>query len=262
MEPSEWLARCATALPEFGHSDAYLESLIVQRGELEAANLRADAHDGAWLEGLSQLRVPHPAKAAGWALGFGSATADFLAAPLDPDPASVPAIRATGARVNLIVTLYDHLLDSGKKPDDNPLIPALIGGFYAGVPATPLLHRAIRRMYEAERGGAHSRRDWVRKSALPFVTTGLAVAILAQRELPRGYLAWLYRVGIWIGWIDDARDLDRDRAAGYANRFAADVPPASPEPLILSWWRARSRREEVAEPFLYCVKAWLAPKHK
>lgn len=250
-------------MPAFQHSDGYLESLVERRGELEAANLRVETGDAAWREGLSRLRVPRPAQAVGWALGFGSAAANFLAAPLKADSRHVPAMRAMGARVNLIVTLYDHLLDSGLRPEDTPLVPALIRGFYARVPATPLLDRAIRRMYEAENGGARARRDWVRKSALPFVTIGLAASILAGREPPAGYLAWLYRVGIWIGWIDDASDLAQDRAAGRYNRvLVGDAPETPPGERPISWWRAHVHSPESGEPFLYCVKAWMAPKHK
>lgn len=98
---------------------------------------------------------------------------------------------------------------------------------YRGVRA--LQAKAIVAMHAAELrtlGPASSVTERVirRKSALPFVVMGLP-AWLAVGRVPapalRAHLRWMYRVGNFLGWIDDVADVDADRAAGRPNRVAA-----------------------------------------
>jgi len=70
-----------------------------------------------------------------------------------------------------------------------------------------------------------------RKSALPFVAMALPGWLAADQVPPmtfRAHLRWLYRLGIFVGWIDDAVDLDADRTAGRPNRVAASLACESP----------------------------------
>lgn len=65
-----------------------------------------------------------------------------------------------------------------------------------------------------------------RKSALPFVVMGMPGWLAVEQVPPaafRAHLRWLYRVGRFFGWIDDAADLDADRAAARPNRVAASL---------------------------------------
>ena len=62
-----------------------------------------------------------------------------------------------------------------------------------------------------------------RKSALPFVAMGIPGWLAVDQVSPatfRAHLRWMYRIGTFFGWIDDAVDLDLDRAAGRPNRVA------------------------------------------
>ena len=91
-----------------------------------------------------------------------------------------------------------------------------------------LQSRAILAMHDAELrtlGPASGVTDRVmrRKSALPFVVMGMAGWLAVEWVPPpafRAHLRWLYRVGSFLGWIDDAADLGADLAAGRPNRVA------------------------------------------
>ena len=95
-------------------------------------------------------------------------------------------------------------------------------------PVRALHTRAIVAMHAAELetlASASGVTDRVirRKSALPFVVMGLPAWLAVERVPPatfRAHLRWLYRVGSFLGWIDDAADLDADRAGGRPNRVA------------------------------------------
>ena len=80
--------------------------------------------------------------------------------------------------------------------------------------------RTIMLMYDAEsetlrRGpGLLSERAVRRKAALPFVVMGLPAWLSTPEIRSHQYcrhLRWLYRLGAFFGWIDDAADLDADR---------------------------------------------------
>lgn len=89
------------------------------------------------------------------------------------------------------------------------------------------IQRIIISMYDAEMVTVRqcvespSERMLCRKSALPFVIMGLPIW-LAVPEVPGTifwrHLRWSYSIGEFIGWIDDAVDLEADRATGHPNR--------------------------------------------
>jgi hypothetical protein len=92
-----------------------------------------------------------------------------------------------------------------------------------------LLRRMILAMYDAHacataRGDAQSMiSPSVRKAALPFVVMALPVWLAATAtdwSLLGAHVRWTYRLGAFIGWIDDAVDVEQDRAARHYNRVA------------------------------------------
>lgn len=97
-----------------------------------------------------------------------------------------------------------------------------------------IIHRAVLSMYRSERAApttpVHSRRLMLRrKNALPFVVMGLpawlAVADVDAAAL-RDHLRWTYRLGLFLGAIDDANDLQTDLETGQANQFLLQTPPS------------------------------------
>lgn len=92
-----------------------------------------------------------------------------------------------------------------------------------------LIQRTVVRMYDAESetlkapGKLCSKRTLQRKAALPFVAMGLpawmATPTICRRRY-RWHLRWLYRLGLFFGWVDDAIDLKEDSAAGRPNLFS------------------------------------------
>jgi hypothetical protein len=134
------------------------------------------------------------------------------------------------------------------------------------------IERLILRMYDAEGAslnGAATERLLRRKSALPFVVMGLP-GWLAVAEDEGGeywwHLRWLYRLGDLFGWVDDAVDLEEDRAAGRPNRMLMD--PMTPTGIaaeagrLLTEWRERVRSDDAApraeqEAFRGCLVSWL-----
>ena len=218
-------------------------------------------------------------------LGFGYVLTEFAVAPVTAQPdARVPAL---GALANLIVSLYDGELDTGAAPGSiisgSSLLARLVELYYsrldalagAGGPLEVLLRRAIDRMYHAERftgRGANSRAIWRRKSALPFVVMGLPVWFAhpaARVRSCHAHLAWLYRLGRFFGWIDDAADLEDDCAACRLNYFRGAAPVGTATRIaregarILAEWQAGitpGRHAGVlSETFLQAAWAWLSP---
>jgi hypothetical protein len=98
-----------------------------------------------------------------------------------------------------------------------------------------LLIRTIQRMYDAESATISETstqcraRMLRRKSALPFVVLGLpgwlAVNVRPSISL-RSHLGWLYRLGEFIGCIDDAIDLAEDASAGRPNLLLGELAAA------------------------------------
>ena len=92
-----------------------------------------------------------------------------------------------------------------------------------------LIQRAIVRMYDAEsltwRESHPNAAVMRRKAALPFVVMGLPGWLATSRPQTnvQWHLRWLYRLGIFFGNIDDAVDLESDRASAHPNRIDAEL---------------------------------------
>jgi hypothetical protein len=139
-----------------------------------------------------------------------------------------------------------HRLASGKRPNadsegpiDSPgsrLMIGLVGEYFRRLntvvspSANPrvirCLQRCILRMYEAEtqtlpeHRGAMTQRSLRRKAALPFVVMGLPGWLTSTPPPTEQYYAhmrWVYRVGAFIGLIDDVVDLPDDIRANHPN---------------------------------------------
>ena len=267
----------------------YVRARLYHLGELEYERLLE--RTGPELE--------HEAKVAVRLLGFGHVITEFAVACLGFPGKPDPAVLSLGALSNLIVTTFDGLLDSGQDPEralprsrlagtgkksttGDPLMSRLVNLYFAGLASLPhpgafvhkTLRAAILRMYDAERATsgplAYTETVWRRKSALPFVIMGLPVWMTApsvQQSVYRAHVKWLYRLGRFFGWIDDAADLDDDRAAGRPNYFSAGLKRGAARriaregALILEVWNAGAPQGQygrtLRETFLAVTWSWL-----
>jgi hypothetical protein len=86
-----------------------------------------------------------------------------------------------------------------------------------------------------------------RKASLPFVIMALPVWLTLRTpswSLFYWHMRWLYRLGDFIGWIDDILDCPADAAAGHPNRVHMDQIP---DPAILTHTIARQGKRVVTE---------------
>jgi hypothetical protein len=267
----------------------YICGRMYHFGELEHGRLLRSI--GSMLERDAQCAVR--------LLGWGHVMTEFAVASLGVPGKPDPVVLALGALANLIVSTYDGLLDSGREPQrillrsrltnagrerepSDPLIASLVDLYFERLSKLPYphphLHRTLRsailRMYDAEIETAGSREFslaiWRRKSALPFVIMGLPVWMSIPSMDGRAYRAhlnWLYRLGRFFGWIDDAADLDDDRAAHRLNYFSAGIEPCMPHRIarqgarILEAWDGRAPLgrygRTLRQTFLAVTWSWL-----
>ncbi len=247
---------------------------------------------------LQDIALP---KDAARLLGFGHVMAEFATAQLGIGRRPAAAVLSLGALSNLIVSTYDGLIDSGSnsaavlsrsqasgiQTGDTP-VARLVARYFSDVAALPHRHapvlqalrRAILRMYDAERATAESRGFsavvWRRKSALPLVVLGLPVWMTAPSFDAAAYCAhvrWLYRLGRFFGWLDDAADCNDDRSAGRPNYFVRDLADrrearmarriAAEGVQILRAWDAGAPHDAygrtLRETFLAITRSWVAP---
>jgi hypothetical protein len=106
---------------------------------------------------------------------------------------------------------------------------------------------------------------WRRKSALPWVVMGMGGWSTEVGELR--HLMWLYRLGCFLGRIDDAADVERDNAQGRLNTFAGldngqVLAIARNGRNLLRWWDKRCRDADTRSAFLYCVNSWIDSRPK
>ncbi len=254
---------------------AYWRAQVCVHGAAVMPELQSGIGRADWALMLANAYGENSAAASEYVAGFGVVAADFLCAPIVLSPQRREEILALGARVNLIVSLYDRLLDSGHAASD--ILPAtggsevaaalsgLIAGFYRRAPGDDrLVRKAVERMRAAEDRppSAMTRLLWRRKNALPFVL----IAILAAERAAAGrigYLAWAYRFGVVLGWVDDAADLTADQATGQWNRWI-HAPTSPAEVLgalqrVLIWWEGcRPEARHHRDQLLYCLYEWLS----
>lgn len=262
-DPLRYRATCAAAF---------------DRGDMQRARF-GQRIDAALVCSLSEaLHRPHLEGDVTRILGFGDALTRFAAAPVRLDAAVEERVVELGALANLIVTMYDGCLDDASAAGDplprdalarawsleeatadgsasaaQALLTRLVFEYRSRLialgtgPARELVERAIARMYAAERATreGHNPAALLRKNALPFVVMGFPAWVAGSRTADDGcirwHLAWLYRLGSFIGWVDDIIDLSADRAAGHPNRvldaFLADQVAGLPAAVA-----ARGRR--------------------
>lgn len=137
-----------------------------------------------------------------------------------------------------------------------------------------IIHRAVVSMYQSEHAARTAPIDACRlvlrrKNALPFVVMGLpawlAVADVDPVEL-RAHLRWTYRLGLFLGVIDDAVDLQTDLETGQPNQFMLQPPPqvtaaAERGARISASWRSRAVAElrddlQVTNMFAGVIASW------
>jgi hypothetical protein len=183
-----------------------------------------------------------------WCLGTGFALTEFLIAPV-LGAASPESICSLGALANLMVVICDRLLDRGVDVDrilptgdlaqhDSPVLVLLqhyrkrLAMLSPDDQIRAVIERLIARMMAAERrtvsdGEQLPSRDWLRKSAFPFMLMGLPAWTCSscdergrsQSILYERHLMWLCRTGRFFGAIDDAADYYADGAAATFNLF-------------------------------------------
>lgn len=249
----------------------YLRALVHQRGEAIVEEIRR-FHGRSWDDALALLRSPNPEKAVVSTAGFGSLLTEFLIAPGNPGDATRRSAAARrGAHVNLIVSLYDNLIDQGYPPQDVlpatfangpiPLIPAMARQYVGSIwdhPHRSSILKAIAIMRDAQDRIASEGNVlfWRRKSALPWV-----VMALGGESSSVGRLSWVYRCGCFFGWLDDAMDTVNDAATGRFNRVNAQSPAmaniANLGGRVLEWWDERCRNNDARDAFRYCVSSWV-----
>lgn len=216
--------------------DPRLQPLILARiqhfGRLEASRLSVHS-----VAGMKATKVR-------WALGAGFTMTEFLVAPV-LGAISPPEICSLGALVNLMVVVCDRLLDSGTPLDrvlplsgnSSPVFDLLDTFRTKLVARKPtdkvhaLTEKLIARMVESERQTVLVRdclsyRDWLGKSAFPFVLMGVPAwtcsECAAQTRASVAFsfhLRWLSRVGRFFGVVDDAVDYQRDLFSSQPNYF-------------------------------------------
>jgi hypothetical protein len=191
-------------------------------------------------------------------LAFGAVMTEFFIAPVSLPQSSHAYVVHMGSLVNLIVGVYDDIIDSGSESDplplqalmalskgqrlpdaDAPSLAILAGEYFKQLAAMPCpethseihatLRRAILSMYAAERKtltgdlSVARRMDWLRKTVLPFVVMALPAWLTmscVSGPAYRRHLRWIYSCSEFWGWIDDAVDLTEDEIAGHFNSVA------------------------------------------
>lgn len=242
------------------------------RGEAAVATLRARTGDATWKAGRRWASSADDQRLWGTA-AFGSFAAGMIGSAMGLDRATLEDVRLLGARINIFVSLYDHVLDSGVpaaeilSPDFEsgsrlPLIPHLIRGMFLEAGRSRSLVAAMHRMANGENQYRSLPEDilpWRRKNGLiPVVMALAALGRSSGQSVPLPVLAHCYRLGMWAGWLDDVCDLEPDLREGQPNRVAAEQWRDA-ESLIrltdrlLTWWRARVSQPDLVDTFFYCA---------
>jgi hypothetical protein len=204
------------------------------------------------------------------ALGLGAAAYHYLAQPLGRHPARAREAEQAGALTQLVVAIYDHLLDEGvvEAPVPSAVFGTVLHGRHPEItdahPAVALVlaltgewGRLVQVVGEADpmgvgrllslaegmaeveaatvtARGSISARVPEQRARLPFEAVG-AIARLAQPWTKDGlstwHADWCGRVGTALGLVDDVVDLEADDVAGRINRFAG-IADMAPEGIV------------------------------
>ncbi len=242
------------------------------RGEAALSALRARTDSAIWSAGRRWTAPADDQRMWGTA-AFGSFAAGMIGSAMGLDRETLEDVRLLGARINIFVSLYDHVLDSGVpaaeilSPDFEsgsrlPLIPHLIRGLFVEAGRSRILIEAMQRMASGENQYRSLPEDvlpWRRKNGLiPVVMALAALGRAGGQVVPLPVLAHCYRLGMWAGWLDDVCDLEPDLREGQPNRVAAEQWRDA-QPLIrltdrlLHWWRARVPQPDLVDTFFYCA---------
>lgn len=82
-------------------------------GFAERQRLAAAIGPRTWQRAMDSLHVPYPDESCARVLGFGRQLTSFLVAPMRPARQLQEPLGRLGALANLIVSLYDHVIDDG-----------------------------------------------------------------------------------------------------------------------------------------------------
>ncbi|MBV9851363.1 MAG: hypothetical protein JO250_16970 [Armatimonadetes bacterium] len=242
------------------------QAAVQERGRAERLFLVDQIGETNWQRLLAVWGLPDAEAQAVTQLGVGAVLTEFFVAPVPLAYAGRGAIARLGTVANLLIGIYDDLVDAGAVQDplsQRTLQALLLGQKMSLGEAPPLvvladeyfrqlamlpevdarpqvvrtLRHAIVKMYAAERttldarGHAARMAGWQRKSALPFVVMALPAWLVATGVCPSAYcrhLRWLCRCGVFWGWVDDAVDLDDDATAGHPNRVGEALDREAP----------------------------------
>ena len=250
------------------------ERAIRERSISERDFLVTQIGEASWLQMLKAWGRENGEQMASLQLGAGAVLTEFFTSPVTLGAADREAAAHSGTLANLLVGVYDDLIDAEEIPGADPLSRSLLDavsgksgvGETGDTPLAPLvsayfgqiaslpgaasrpevartLRRTILKMYDAECqtvGGADAdgrMAGWRRKSALPFVVMGLPAWLMTPNFCGRNYrrhLRWLCRCGEFWGWIDDAIDLEQDSATGHPNRVHAALQTGLQSPEVLA----------------------------
>jgi len=237
-------------------------------------------------------------------LGVGAALTEFAVSSVPVTAEGLSAVTGLGARAILMVSLFDSALDRGlpvpslspvdaavrcsdNAGDSHPLIHRAVNLYLDRLAALPrnrphlkhLVQRAIERMYAAELESAAGpkipRRSWWRKNVLPVVILGVPAWIFADACPPRQFrrhLAWLCRLGEFLGWLDDCVDYHDDLQYRHANRIDSRLRSMSRFQLVrniagqanrlLSEWDVANPTAPMRDYFAVLVWGWIDQKTK
>lgn len=266
-------ARHCTPVVNLDIRGDYLLAAYRLRGEAAVAALRAQVSPTIWRHGRCWQSPADDHRLWGTA-AFGGFAAGMIGSALGLSGGQLEQARLIGARINLFVSLYDHVLDSGTPAEEIlsadfesgsscSLIPQLIRGLFLEVGREELLLEGMRRMAYGENHYQHLPEDtlsWRRKNGLIPVVMALAVRAATgdPAPLPLPLLAQCYRLGLWAGWLDDVCDLDQDARDGQPNRVAAEQLSDMRALVQLTqrlylWWSPRVPQPDLVDAFFYCA---------
>jgi hypothetical protein len=131
-------------------------------------------------------------------------------------PADVPRAPAEALLIALVQRYQQHAAQlATEEPPQQKDIAAL---------TTTIIAMRQAHAHAVAGASASTLRD---KSALPFVVMASPGWIgVTDRSRRQQHLDWVYEVGEFFGWLDDAVDYDIDRAAGQPN-LLGDLDPAT-----------------------------------